>query len=124
MCYQVQGRRKQVLKDAIATSEHWKVGFKSFPTVYDMAIWGNMGGGCHIPLESSTFQPKYGILRTSNVLSPGVLEVKCGKRKKLHDRLQFLYLFPSRIIRIFVTRDMQIDSKTLIIVISRFMNNL
>ena len=63
--YRKQGRREQVLKDAIVYL---------FPTVYDMPILSNIGVSYTVgKLLISTFQPKYGNLCTSNVLSPGVL---------------------------------------------------
>ncbi len=62
-------------KTQLRTSENWKVDFKSFPMVCDMPILSNIGVSYTVgQLSTSTFQQKYGILRTSNVLSPGVLD--------------------------------------------------
>ena len=62
-------------KKQLRTVGHWKVGCKSFPTVYNMPIlskrWMSYTVG---KLLTSTFQPKYGNLRTSSVPSLGVLE--------------------------------------------------
>ena len=61
-------------KTQLRTSVHWKAGFKSFPTVYDMPILSNIGVSYTVgKLLTSTFHPKYSILHTSSVLSPGVL---------------------------------------------------
>ncbi len=75
----VPGRREQILKDAIAYfwalgNRVQDLGFKSFPTVYDMLILSNI----RVPytvgkLLTSTFQPKHGNLRTSSVHSPACL---------------------------------------------------
>ena len=56
------------------TSDHWKVGFRSFAMVYDTPILSNIEVSYTVgKLLTSTFQPKCGILCTSYVLSPGVL---------------------------------------------------
>ena len=62
-------------KTQLRTSGHWKVEVKSFPMVYDMPILSNIGVSYTAgKLLTSTFQQKYGNLRTSSVLAPGVLD--------------------------------------------------
>ena len=58
----------------LRTSGHWKAGVKSFPTVCDMPILSDVWLSYTVgKLLRSTFQPNCVNLRTSNVLSPGVL---------------------------------------------------
>ena len=64
-------------KTQLRTSEHWKVEVKSFPTVYNTPMLLNIGMSYTVgKLLTSTFQSKYGNLRTSSVLSPGVVNLK------------------------------------------------
>ncbi len=59
----------------LRTSEHWKAGIKSFPTVYDNPILLYIGMSYTVgKLLKPAFCLSYRDLRTSHVLSPGVPE--------------------------------------------------
>ena len=57
----------------LRTSEHAKAGLKSFPMVYNMPIWSNIGLSYIVgKLLNSAFEQHKRHLRTFHVFSPGV----------------------------------------------------